>query len=513
RGSRTHPTDGLAARVDVRGFVMQPLGMILLALLVVSLGAATGLLLRSDLAALIGLLRRRRVAWAAVAAGVGLAAIGVAPAMTAVQDGPISDLYDYTATPVTAAHDEAGNAPLAEGAHRPGSAAVPAGTGGAGDAPATAGSGQRRAGATASVAAASAAAAGSAQHTGQVESMTVDGRTTLVYVPAGYARDQSRRYPVLYFLHGYPGKPDQWLGSGAQLPQVLDQLIDGGVIPPVIVAMPDGNGTAVSDAEWGDSARGDHVEDWVVGSVVPAVDARYRTLGARYRGIAGLSAGGFGAVNISLHHPDVFRWAASYSGYFTGRHDVFGTTTAANTPALSAGRVGSDARMPLYIGIGDQDTEFGADNHHFVAELSGMGWTASRTDTVPGGHGWEAWRLEIVHSLRWLGSLWGTDLGPMQSAPPLPPYAPAPPPPSPSPSPSPSPTRTPRPAPSPSPSPTPRPAPTPTAAPSPTPSPSPSPSPSPTGHGHQHPSPTPDASPSPSPSPTPSPSPRSTQHP
>src|SRR5207302_5612823 len=181
RGGRTHPTDGLAARVDVRGVVMQPLGMILLALLVVSLGAAAGLLLRSDLAALIGLLRRRRVAWAAVAAGVGLAAIGVAPAMTAVQDGPISDLYDYSATPVTAAHDEAGNAPLAEGTHRPGSAAVPAGTGGAGGAPATAGSGQRRAGATASVAAASAAAAGSAQHTGQVESMTGDGRTTLVY--------------------------------------------------------------------------------------------------------------------------------------------------------------------------------------------------------------------------------------------------------------------------------------------------------------------------------------------
>src|SRR5205085_1918323 len=105
------------------------------------------------------------------------------------------------------------------------------------------------------------------------------GRATLFSVPAGYARDRGRRYPVLYFLHGYPGNPDQWLGSGAQLPQVLDQLIDGGVIPPVIVAMPDGNGTAVSDAEWGDSARGDHVEDWVVGSVVPAVDARYRTLG------------------------------------------------------------------------------------------------------------------------------------------------------------------------------------------------------------------------------------------
>jgi hypothetical protein len=25
---------------------------------------------------------------------------------------------------------------------------------------------------------------------------------------------------------------------------------------------------------------------------------------------------------------------------------------------------------------------------------------------VPGGHGWAAWRLELVHSLEWLGTLW-----------------------------------------------------------------------------------------------------------
>ncbi|HEX6492615.1 MAG TPA: alpha/beta hydrolase-fold protein [Candidatus Dormibacteraeota bacterium] len=503
RGSRTHPTDGLAARVDVRGFVMQPLGMVLLALLVVSLGAAAGLLLRGDVAALIGVVRRRRAAWAAVAAGIALAALAAAPAMTAVQDGPISDLYDYSATPVSA-HNEAGNAPLAEARH-PGSAVL-AGTGGSGDGTASAGSG-RRPGSAASIAAASAATA-QGGHPGSVESMTVDGHTALVYVPGVYQQDASHHYPVLYFLHGYPGNPDQWVGSGAQLPQVLDQLIDVGAIPPLLVVMPNGNGTAVSDAEWGDTARGDHVEDWVAGTLVPAVDARYRTLGARFRGIAGLSAGGFGAVNLSLHHPDLFRWAASYSGYFTGRHDVFGAATPANTPALLAGRLGSDARMPLYVGIGDQDTEFGVDNHHFVTELASLGWPAAHSDTVPGGHGWEAWRLEIVHSLRWLSTLWGTDLAPMQSAPPLAAFAPQQPPPTPEPSPSatPAPTRTPKPAPSPTSAPTQRPAPTPTPTPQPTPTPTPkdTPSPSPSGH-HQHPSPTPDPTPSPSPNESPSP--------
>ena len=54
---------------------------------------------------------------------------------------------------------------------------------------------------------------------------TAGGRTTLVYLPVDYARDTSHAFPVVYFLHGYPGNAAQWVGDGAQLPQVLDQLI------------------------------------------------------------------------------------------------------------------------------------------------------------------------------------------------------------------------------------------------------------------------------------------------
>jgi enterochelin esterase-like enzyme len=497
RGSRTLPTAGLSARPHVRGWILQPLGMLLLAVVVVSAGAAIGLLVRSDLTALTRLLRRRRRAWLAVVIGLCVGTVAWSPAMTAVQEGPISALYDYGVAPVMSPHDEPAGPRVTEaGPLRP-RADVAVGTPGSPEA-LTGGAGAPPAPATKATGATVSAAAGSArQHSGHVDTLTVDGRTTLVYVPGDYALETSRAFPVVYFLHGYPGNADQWVGVGAQLPQVLDQLIANGVLPPLLAVMPDGNGRALSDAEWGDTARGDRVEDWLVGAVIPAIDGRYRTLGPLYRGIGGLSAGGFGAVNLSLRHPDLFRWAASYSGYFTARQNVFGAATAVNSPAVIAGHLTADQRMPLYVGVGDVDTEFMADNRHFVGELSSLGWTASNSDTVPGGHGWEAWRLEMVHSLRWLGTLWGVDLVPTQ-----PPLTRAP---SAMPSPSPAPTPTPRPTPTP----TPRPTPTPTPRPTPTPSDTPTPTPTPTADATATPrdrprrTPTPTQTPSPSPSPTP----------
>jgi enterochelin esterase-like enzyme len=179
------------------------------------------------------------------------------------------------------------------------------------------------------------------------------------------------------------------------------------------------------------------VERWLTTQVVPGLDSRYRTLGAHYRGIAGLSAGGFGAVNISIHHPDLFRWAASYSGYFTARTDIFGSLAPANSPDQTASRLAAALRMPLFISVGDTDREYLDAHHRFVQQLQGLGWAPLQSEVVAGGHGWEAWRAEMVDSLRWLGTLWG----------PAPGVTPPSPTPSPSASPTPSPSATSSPAP------------------------------------------------------------------
>ncbi|HEY0411211.1 MAG TPA: alpha/beta hydrolase-fold protein, partial [Candidatus Dormibacteraeota bacterium] len=387
RATHTAATEGLTAHVRVRGWILQPLGMLLLALLVVSVGAALGQLLRSDLAGLVRAVRRRRGGWAGLGVLLLFAAVAGGPALTAVQDGPISALYDYSTPATGTAHDAGGPALAAGGATVPGTQGNPAPR------------------------AASADTLPGRQRPGRIEHLSVGGRPALVYVPGDYAVERNRDFPVIYFLHGYPGNEDNWIGDGAQLPQVLDQVIGTGELPPVIAVMPNGNGRALSDAEWGNSQRGDRVEDWLVSQAVPEVDRHYRTLGAAYRGVAGLSSGGFGAVNLAMRHPDVFHWAASYSGYFDARRDIFGALAPANSPRLIAPQLPPEAHMPLFLGAGDSDRVYLAQQASFVQDLGHMDWQPVHQDLVAGGHGWEAWRLEMVHSLQWLGGLWGSDPG------------------------------------------------------------------------------------------------------
>lgn len=365
--ARTGPTGGLAASTIAFGWVAQPLGMLLLGWVAATAGAGIGALLRADVLGLWARLRRGRRGAPPLVAGLVLVLVVAVPAATtALQDGSLTALYSYS-TP--------GSAQLGHGGH-PGPGVVASANGGL-HPPA-----------------------------GHIDPISVGGRSVRVYLPPSYALQPGTSFPVVYFLHGYPSTELQWL-SGAQLPGVLDQLIAARVVPPLLAVLPDGNGRATSDAEWGDTVRGDRIEDWLVDAVVPAVDARYRTLGAHHRGIAGLSAGGFGALNIATRHPQLFDWAASYSGYAVARRDLFaGPSAAANSPLLTVTRVAVQERMPLYVGVGTGDGRYLDSNEAFAAELRRLGWEPVSYDVVPGGHGWVAWRLELVHSLEWLGTLW-----------------------------------------------------------------------------------------------------------
>ena len=322
-------------------------------------GAAIGDRVRVDVRSLWYSLRRSRRRWVPV--GVVAAAIPFAgaAAANALQNGPIGSLYSY---------------------RDPARAAGPVG------------------------------ARQTVQVSGtrsRIDRVTIGGRSVLVYLPAAYAADRQQRFAVLYLLHGFPGTVDQWLGSGAQVQGVLDQVIANGTVPPLIAVMPDGNGSASADSEWGDTVRGDRVEDWLVGDVVPALDAGYRTRGAEFRGIAGLSSGGFGALNLAIHHPSTFRWAASYSGFLLARQDIFGAAWRANSPLLTASSVPPAVRMPLFVVTGSDEQNYLGGAQRFAAQLGGLGWTVD-VEVVPGGHGWETWRAEMVRSFMQLGQLWGS---------------------------------------------------------------------------------------------------------
>ena len=53
-----------------------------------------------------------------------------------------------------------------------------------------------------------------------------------VYLPPSYKTETSRRFPTLYVLHGYTGRPEEWVKDGYQgmnLQAEMDSLIAKGV--------------------------------------------------------------------------------------------------------------------------------------------------------------------------------------------------------------------------------------------------------------------------------------------
>ncbi len=76
----------------------------------------------------------------------------------------------------------------------------------------------------------------------------------LVYLPPSYTtpQGQTKRYPVLYLLHGSPGSDKDWF-SGGKADQSADTLITLGKIPELIMILPDGNSRSGLPSEWGNS--------------------------------------------------------------------------------------------------------------------------------------------------------------------------------------------------------------------------------------------------------------------
>ena len=143
-------------------------------------------------------------------------------------------------------------------------------------------------------------------HGGTVWSGRIDAHPCVVYLPPGFA--PSRRYPVLYLLHGLPGSPSEYWDS-LHLAARLDSLPR-----PYIAVTPQGPRNGEWTGAW---------EQFVVRAVVPYVDAHLPTIASRAdRALEGLSAGGYGAVDIGLRHPRVFGTLGSWDGYFTPFPDV-----------------------------------------------------------------------------------------------------------------------------------------------------------------------------------------------
>lgn len=230
-------------------------------------------------------------------------------------------------------------------------------------------------------------------------------RHAVVILPAGYDSGR-RRYPVLYLLHGSPGTAEDWPAAGGG--PIAAAAHQAGRAPAMIIVCPDGVGPrGGAEDSWADNyVPGDLMESDLIHDLIPAVDAHFRTLAqARFRGVGGLSSGGYGAANLALRHPHVFSLALVFSGSFVPPSSAFGGNPAlrlANDPMALAAKPAPAPAPFFYVGWGAQDLA-AQENARFASVLTASGYGV-RTQVVPGSHEWSVWRTLLWDALNQAGS-------------------------------------------------------------------------------------------------------------
>ena len=161
-------------------------------------------------------------------------------------------------------------------------------------------------------------------------------REVLVYTPQGYDPDGSKKYPVVYLLHGMPFgdssfvDPNLWanIAEKPDFPQKgfklwIDSLISTQTIDPMIIVMPDAK-TKYGFCFYTNSILQGNYEDFIAEDLVNFVDDHYKTIASREgRVVIGHSQGGYGAVRMGLMRSETFSVVAAHVGvlWFGGLDD------------------------------------------------------------------------------------------------------------------------------------------------------------------------------------------------
>ncbi len=226
-------------------------------------------------------------------------------------------------------------------------------------------------------------------------------RRMAVYTPLMYGKD-GRSYPVLYLLHGMGGDEEAWLTLG-RTAQIMDNLIAKGLVEPMIVVLPNGNIDLPSAPGEGPAGferpttKLPHTMDGAYEKsfmdIVNFVDSVYNTRPEKAsRAVAGLSMGGFNALNISALYPETFDYVGLFSAAIQPRANQDDALFTDREKLLADQFAGSPALY--WIGIGDSDFLYD-ENKEYRALLTLKGYPYTYYEST-GGHQWKNWRKYLA---------------------------------------------------------------------------------------------------------------------
>lgn len=239
-------------------------------------------------------------------------------------------------------------------------------------------------------------------------------RRALIWLPPQYdePRYAATRFPVLLLLHGDPGEARGFI-YGMHVDSTADALVRAGRTAPYVIVMPTvwvgWHGQQCLDAKAGPAD-----ESYLTRDVPTAVARRFRVQppGPRWA-VAGLSEGGFCAVDLALRHPTLFAGAASLDGYYTPdtsrglRWRLFAGSRAAQdaaTPINLVQRWPQPVGPALWLMAGDRDRGDMQQLRAFAAAAAPI--SPERVVVVRHGrHTTPSWRTALPDLLVWAGQV------------------------------------------------------------------------------------------------------------
>ncbi|MGW7078624.1 alpha/beta hydrolase [Streptomyces sp. NPDC054866] len=251
---------------------------------------------------------------------------------------------------------------------------------------------------------------------GQIQKVVVSGKEAdlaspaYVYLPPEYfqPRYKKRTFPVSVVLTGYPGTAEALI-KGLHYPQTAHGLARRDKMQPMILVMMRPTVAPPRDTECVDIPGGPQAETFFAKDLPGAISAHYRTgRTAGSWGVIGDSTGGYCALKLAMHHPDVYAAGAGLSAYYKAPIDV-------TTGDLFHGDKELEERadlmwyldhMPapktsLLVTTSKQGEDNYADTEKFIGKVKSPTRVSSIT-LDSGGHNFNTWRREIPAALEWI---------------------------------------------------------------------------------------------------------------
>lgn len=178
-----------------------------------------------------------------------------------------------------------------------------------------------------------------------------NGRKANVYTPPGY--DKTKKYPVLYALHGIGGDHTEWLSSKPK--EILDNLYAAGKLEPMVVVFPNGRAmnpdSSPSDIYGQENTRAfnDFWSKDFRDYLIPHIEKTFAVYAdAQHRAVLGYSMGGMQALQFGLGNPTHFSWVGALAPATAGlgHPDV----SKLDPSAVNA------AYYRLFVAAGDKDS-------------------------------------------------------------------------------------------------------------------------------------------------------------